>query len=88
MSKLPVLTAREVIRIATTDAERETDTLPMPDELWARPSGAELITPEIADKLFTSSYAATGRSLCYSREIAVNAPYSGYCRATAESFSR
>lgn len=56
----------------TTGIEREIATFPTPDELWARLSGVEQITSDVADKLFTPSFALTGKSLRYYQEIAVN----------------
>ncbi|MBN2562339.1 MAG: DEAD/DEAH box helicase family protein [Phycisphaerae bacterium] len=56
----------------TTGIEQEIATFPPPDELWARLSGVEQITRDVADKLFTPSFALTGKSLRYYQEIAVN----------------
>ena len=56
----------------TTGIEREIATFPTPDELWARLSGVEQIHPDVAKKLFTPSFALTGKSLRYYQEIAVN----------------
>lgn len=56
----------------TTGVEQELPTFPTPEDLWARLSGVEHITPEIAEKLFTPSFALTGRALRYYQEIAVN----------------
>jgi type I restriction enzyme R subunit len=56
----------------TTGIEQEIATFPTPDELWARLSCVEQITRDVADKLFTRSFALTGKSLRYYQEIAVN----------------
>jgi type I restriction enzyme R subunit len=56
----------------TTGIEQEIASFPTPGELWTRLSGVEQITPDVADKLFTPSFALTGKSLRYYQEIAVN----------------
>lgn len=55
-----------------TGQERELETFPTPDELWARLTGTEPLTPEAVEKLLTPSYHLGGKSPRYYQEIAIN----------------
>lgn len=55
-----------------TGQEREIESFPTPDELWARLTGAESLAPEAAERLLTPSYHLGGKSPRYYQEIAIN----------------
>ncbi|MHC4405554.1 MAG: EcoAI/FtnUII family type I restriction enzme subunit R [Planctomycetota bacterium] len=56
----------------TTGLEREIDQFPTPDELWARLTAKESITPEVGERLLSPTFALTGKTLRYYQRIAVN----------------
>jgi type I restriction enzyme, R subunit len=56
----------------TTGIEREIDEFPTPDELWARLTGSESLTPEVAERILTPAYHLSGKSPRYYQEIAIN----------------
>lgn len=55
-----------------TGREREIETFPTPDELWARLTGAEPLAPDAVEKFLTPSYHLGGKSPRYYQEIAIN----------------
>jgi len=64
---------REIIEIDyTTGIEREVSSYPSPEELWARLSETEEITPEIKAHLLSPTYPDKSKPLRYYQEIAVN----------------
>jgi type I restriction enzyme R subunit len=54
-----------------TGQERELDMFPTPDNLWARLSAADSLTPEQAKRLLTPAYNLSGKTLRYYQETAV-----------------
>ncbi|MEP2725845.1 DEAD/DEAH box helicase family protein [Roseibium sp.] len=64
---------REIVEIDyTTGLERELSSYPSPEELWARLSATEEITPEIKEHLLSPTYPDKSKPLRYYQEIAVN----------------
>jgi type I restriction enzyme R subunit len=55
-----------------TGRERELDTFPTPDQLWARLTGGEHLKPEEATRLLVPSYPVDDKPPRYYQEIAVN----------------
>lgn len=55
-----------------TGREREIESFPTPDELWARLTGAEPLAPGAMEKLLTPLYHLGGKSPRYYQEIAIN----------------
>ncbi|MCR4411661.1 MAG: DEAD/DEAH box helicase family protein [Thermoguttaceae bacterium] len=56
----------------TTGLEREIDAFPTPEELWARLTGNESLSPEAAERLLTPAYHLSGKTPRYYQEIAIN----------------
>jgi type I restriction enzyme R subunit len=56
----------------TTGVEREIDTFPTPDELWARLCGEQQLAPDQADRLLTPGYTLSGKTPRYYQSIAIN----------------
>ncbi len=64
---------REIVEVDyTTGIEREVSSYPSPEELWARLSTIEDITPEIKEHLLSPTYPDKSKPLRYYQEIAVN----------------
>ena len=55
-----------------TGREREVDTFPTPDELWARLRNDQELTDEAASRLLSPSYHLSGKTPRYYQEIAIN----------------
>lgn len=56
----------------TTGLEREIDTFPTPEELWARLINSESLSPQLAERLLAPAYHLSGKSPRYYQEIAIN----------------
>ena len=56
----------------TTGVERNLTAFPSPEELWARLSNKEQVTPAVAEKLLQPAYHLSGKSPRYYQEIAIN----------------
>jgi len=56
----------------TTGLEREIDAFPTPDDLWARLTGKENVSTEVAERLLTPFYTLSGKRARYYQEIAIN----------------
>ncbi|MFH0982740.1 MAG: DEAD/DEAH box helicase family protein [Planctomycetota bacterium] len=55
-----------------TGRERELDAFPSPDELWARLTAAQGLSPDAAERLLTPSSRLSGKPPRYYQEIAIN----------------
>jgi len=56
----------------TTGLEREIETFPTPEELWARLINSESLSPQLAERLLAPVYHLSGKSPRYYQEIAIN----------------
>jgi len=56
----------------TTGLEREIDTFPTPEELWARLTTDQSLSTDAAERLLAPAYHLSGKSPRYYQEIAIN----------------